>query len=177
MHLDFFRNPPFTNSQNLAIIAWLTSRCTGGSMDRASDSGSEGWGFESLPVYQKRGDTIRYLLFFGATRRKGLEKLNATRMSVAGDGWTEPNLNFRLWRNCKRVPSGVPEKAEIVSQSQPFQLSLPFGQVKLPAAVKLLRSEGELCKCFRGKLNFTLCVSTKLHYAVSITSLGNAKLH
>ena len=24
-------------------------------MDRASDSGSEGWGFESLPVYQKRG--------------------------------------------------------------------------------------------------------------------------
>ena len=23
-------------------------------MDRASDSGSEGWGFESLPVYQKR---------------------------------------------------------------------------------------------------------------------------
>ena len=28
--------------------------CTGGSMDRASDSGSEGWGFESLPVYHKR---------------------------------------------------------------------------------------------------------------------------
>ena len=24
-------------------------------MDRASDSGSEGWGFESLPAYQKRG--------------------------------------------------------------------------------------------------------------------------
>ena len=23
-------------------------------MDRASDSGSEGWGFESLPVYQRR---------------------------------------------------------------------------------------------------------------------------
>ena len=30
----------------------LANRCTGGSMDRASDSGSEGWGFESLPVYQ-----------------------------------------------------------------------------------------------------------------------------
>ena len=29
--------------------------CTGGSMDRASDSGSEGWGFESLPVYQEKG--------------------------------------------------------------------------------------------------------------------------
>ena len=24
-------------------------------MDRASDSGSEGWGFESLPAYQKYG--------------------------------------------------------------------------------------------------------------------------
>ena len=29
-------------------------------MDRASDSGSEGWGFESLPVYQiKEEDTRR----------------------------------------------------------------------------------------------------------------------
>ena len=27
---------------------------TGGSMDRASDSGSEGWGFESLPVYHEK---------------------------------------------------------------------------------------------------------------------------
>ena len=40
---------PFTNVGKLGIIAGL---CTGGSMDRASDSGSEGWGFESLPVYQ-----------------------------------------------------------------------------------------------------------------------------
>ena len=28
-------------------------KCAGGSMDRASDSGSEGWGFESLPAYQQ----------------------------------------------------------------------------------------------------------------------------
>ena len=27
-------------------------------MDRASDSGSEGWGFESLPVYQKEGHPL-----------------------------------------------------------------------------------------------------------------------
>ena len=32
---------------------WAEEACTGGSMDRASDSGSEGWGFESLPVYQE----------------------------------------------------------------------------------------------------------------------------
>ena len=82
-------------------------------MDRASDSGSEGWGFESLPVYH--------------------------------------------------------EKTVIVIQSRSFQLSLPFGQVKLPLVVKLLRSEvspgGEV-----GKLNFALCDSTKLHYAIGITS-------
>jgi len=30
--------------------------------------------------------------------REGIEQLNATRTSVAGDGWTEPTLCFRLWR-------------------------------------------------------------------------------
>ena len=41
-------------------------------MDRASDSGSEGWGFESLPVYQK-ADThlgIRFLAFWEEETRK-----------------------------------------------------------------------------------------------------------
>ncbi len=47
-----FRFHPFTNGKNPAIMSRLCSKCTGGSMDRASDSGSEGWGFESLPVYQ-----------------------------------------------------------------------------------------------------------------------------
>ena len=41
-------------------------------MDRASDSGSEGWGFESLPVYQKTREGLRPLLFF--CPRKGLEE-------------------------------------------------------------------------------------------------------
>lgn len=45
--------------------------CTGGSMDRASDSGSEGWGFESLPVCHGKETvkTVRNqqkLLFCGA---------------------------------------------------------------------------------------------------------------
>ena len=46
-------------------------------MDRASDSGSEGWGFESLPVYQKSRYPFGYLLFC-CLGRKGLEKFNAT---------------------------------------------------------------------------------------------------
>ena len=41
-------------------------------MDRASDSGSEGWGFESLPVYQKTGSTKWYFPFFDAVG--GLER-------------------------------------------------------------------------------------------------------
>ena len=34
------------------------------------------------------------LISFGGAR---LERLNATRMSVAAEGWTEANLNFHLW--------------------------------------------------------------------------------
>ena len=43
-------------------------------MDRASDSGSEGWGFESLPAYQKMRIPIRVSAFFdmlGGTRKAG----------------------------------------------------------------------------------------------------------
>ena len=46
-------------------------------MDRASDSGSEGWGFESLPVYQKSRYPYGYLVFC-YTGKKGLEKFNST---------------------------------------------------------------------------------------------------
>ena len=40
-------------------------------MDRASDSGSEGWGFESLPVYQKIRipDWVSVFFVAGGTRR------------------------------------------------------------------------------------------------------------
>ena len=58
-------------------------------MDRASDSGSEGWGFESLPVYQKE-DALWHPLFWYVIR-EGLEQLNAAWMSAVADGWTEAN--------------------------------------------------------------------------------------
>ena len=55
-------------------MSGLKGRCTGGSMDRASDSGSEGWGFESLPVYQIKEEIPNgYLLFYFALRA-GLEE-------------------------------------------------------------------------------------------------------
>ena len=72
---DFFLFPLYKQEKacynNLAF-----KQCTGGSMDRASDSGSEGWGFESLPVYQK--DQIPFGIWsFCISQRMGLERLNA----------------------------------------------------------------------------------------------------
>ena len=40
-------------------------------MDRASDSGSEGWGFESLPVYHDAGSQLLRPSFRIFTRKNG----------------------------------------------------------------------------------------------------------
>ena len=53
----------FTNGKKNAIITRCQRTRAGGSMDRASDSGSEGWGFESLPAYQKNRYSFEYLFF------------------------------------------------------------------------------------------------------------------
>ena len=42
---------PLYKTKKMGYNIQAFKQCTGGSMDRASDSGSEGWGFESLPVY------------------------------------------------------------------------------------------------------------------------------
>ena len=93
----------------------MTGLCTGGSMDRASDSGSEGWGFESLPVYQiNKGIPTRgiplFILHFvqGGTRKiksqyaggillQPVQKLVATLIFA----------RLTQGQKCKRVPSGV----------------------------------------------------------------------
>ena len=41
-------------------------------------------------------------------QRKGLERLNATRTSVAAEGSTEANHNFLLAENANRVLSSAP---------------------------------------------------------------------
>ena len=51
-------------------------------MDRASDSGSEGWGFESLPVYQaKKEDTLLGILFFSFALRAGRDSKSQMQQS------------------------------------------------------------------------------------------------
>ena len=58
--------------------------------------------FESRHSDQKRRKSICSFVFFLSAER--FESLNATvRWTVARDGWTEPNHNFRQRRKCKRI--------------------------------------------------------------------------
>ena len=72
---------------------------------------AEGWTEPNYHFRLRKCKRIRQVRIFTTQRvvsflvwysQIGFEKLNATRMSVAGEGWTEPNLHFRL-RKCKRI--------------------------------------------------------------------------
>ena len=96
--------------EKLAIIFRLSSKCAGGSMDRASDSGSEGWGFESLPACQKCRYPSGYL-HFCISERKGIEQLNARlRWSLARCGLDRIDTIHCAKAQWQRVPSGVPKR-------------------------------------------------------------------
>ena len=70
-------------------------------MDRASDSGSEGWGFESLPAYQKYG-VGRSLPHIFVAPWDSKDSFATVRWTVAAEG--QPyNLRSKL----QRVPSGM----------------------------------------------------------------------
>ena len=84
-------------------------------MDRASDSGSGGWGFESLPVYQKSRTSIWMFCFFCIL----IESDSKIKSQYAGGVLLQPVQKLvptlilaRLTegRKCKRVPSGVPKQ-------------------------------------------------------------------
>ena len=73
-------------------------------MDRASDSGSEGWGFESLPVYQKFQIPVRVSGIFytlGGTRKDGRAKRGK---KVSGghffSPWESPSASRRIRYGC-----------------------------------------------------------------------------
>ena len=55
-------------------------------MDRASDSGSEGWGFESLPVYSKEEWLCHSSLLY--TGREDFMPMPGRHW--LGGGWTTP---------------------------------------------------------------------------------------
>ena len=106
-------------------------------MDRASDSGSEGWGFESLPVYQKRGCLMASSFLVHReerTRKDGPNKVRVKKCPVdtflvrgrvhRRKTASHRDVGFLLflfteccwqvletagrWLICKRAPSGVP---------------------------------------------------------------------
>ena len=101
--------------------------CTGGSMDRASDSGSEGWGFESLPVYQKFQIPIRVSGIFAISRGRGsnikMQQSGGLLLMPGSTGMT-PSLPSIPGRQCKRVPSGVPRR-QVSNFGGLFLLYLP----------------------------------------------------
>ena len=76
-------------------------------MDRASDSGSEGWGFESLPVYQRR---IIRTTFAGSDYFYTLIDSNNPMQVSSGhlldSGWTESTPYDVPPAHQQRVPSG-----------------------------------------------------------------------
>ena len=93
-------------------------------MDRASDSGSEGWGFESLPVYQikERIPTRGILSFISPSGREGLEQSNATvRGTVAADGSSEANLYLLpLGADANESLPAYQEKATVLIETVAF---------------------------------------------------------
>ena len=84
-------------------------------MDRASDSGSEGWGFESLPAYQIKEEIPRGISsFISCCAREGTRMIKS---QYAGGILLQPvqklvaTLIFARppqGQKCKRVSSGVP---------------------------------------------------------------------
>ena len=92
----------------------LSGRCTGGSMDRASDSGSEGWGFESLPVYQRkeRIPTRGILSFRLHSVQEGTRTIKS---NLPGAGWR------------RRLDGAEPSSAPIGAD---VNESLPVYQIK-----------------------------------------------
>ena len=73
-------------------------------MDRASDSGSEGWGFESLPAYQKGRAQFCALPFCIPGRDTNNLMGQSSGLSPAG---ALPGCSIMF-----RVPSGVPGSTE-----------------------------------------------------------------
>ena len=72
-------------------------------MDRASDSGSEGWGFESLPAYQKSRHPNGCLLFWYIGREDSKGRPRRSRGEKQSGG-----LFFRPWES-PSVPGCIPE--------------------------------------------------------------------
>ena len=79
-------------------------------MDRASDSGSEGWGFESLPVYQtNKRDThpgiplICFALRAGGTRKGGTSAHTGAKIEswrAIFSPWESPLYSRRIRYGC-----------------------------------------------------------------------------
>ena len=117
-------------------------------MDRASDSGSEGWGFESLPVYQnKKADTrlgIRFLVWRYAPKRDSKDQIQPAGGRLAATArrsrtsiffrFAKENANESLPVYRRRWTPAIPQSASLPA---PFtQGSLLLFTIYVPIRVK-----------------------------------------
>ena len=99
---------PFTSVENPAIITERKTKCARSSMDRASDSGSECWGFESLRAYQKERHAEKRVFLFGFRRLKGGSTLRAQNAWVGKAAPAQfPAAGRDFTRHSARGPEGL----------------------------------------------------------------------
>ena len=134
-------------------------------MDRASDSGSEGWGFESLPVYQKTEDIQRMPSVFLLSGRDSNTYDAALRWGAAFQCIHRKHLKFPQRGNCpeslpvyrssrgqKPSPLCHPERSEGSRRNQGTTCQRENDVVQSKAPF----SQGSLCACMSSK-GFCLC--------------------
>ena len=93
-------------------------KCASGSMDRASDSGSEGWGFESLLAYQM-GVLIGlpFELFVNIFQKLhvGVQLFSVLKLWIEG---LFPYYNIRRFLRQRKTTITVQVKLSCVTSSQ-----------------------------------------------------------
>ena len=62
-------------------------------MDRASDSGSEGWGFESLPVYHDAGSQLSRPSFRIFTHKNGKSTIKRLEIFLKNSAFEVKQFN------------------------------------------------------------------------------------
>ena len=109
-------------------------------MDRASDSGSEGWGFESLPAYQKIQTPFGVWIF---CCRWDSNHLNPTvRWTVGGAGRAVPAANFARWLSTTRH---FPDPPGIGGESPLTMRTIAFYDSSLPCPARYRYCGGSGC--------------------------------
>ena len=141
-------------------------------MDRASDSGSEGWGFESLPVYQKSRYPFGYLLFWYS----GEEGTRKIKCNSPGDCCSCPAR--RAWHlHCRPFPDGnANESLPVYQEKGSFAIANdPFSMISVPCGNGWYRLRDDICSAddirfaYEGNRYYVMLAKQVYHTACRIS--------